>query len=163
MTVEEFAAVDESLLGRVIGGKFTIRECIGVGASGSVYQADQLTLGRTVAVKILRQDLAADPRLVKRFHDEALAAVRRARRVDLVRHRCQPSARLPRRYLGRPPKRVNYSLASFHIRCALSWRPWPKDPAVAHQLLGRMLARMLLLPMPQMRSFVRSSRRRTNA
>ena len=74
--MEEFATADERLVGRVIGGKFTIRECIGVGASGAVYQADQLALGRTVAVKILRQDLAADPKLVKRFHDEALAASR---------------------------------------------------------------------------------------
>jgi serine/threonine-protein kinase len=76
LTVEDFASADENLLGRVIGGKFTIRECIGVGASGAVYLADQHALGRTVAIKILRQDLASDPRLVRRFHDEALAASR---------------------------------------------------------------------------------------
>jgi serine/threonine-protein kinase len=76
MSIEEFATTDERLLGRVFGGKFTIRECIGIGASGAVYQADQLALGRTVAVKILREDLANDPRLVKRFQDEALAASR---------------------------------------------------------------------------------------
>ncbi len=35
-----------------------------------------MALGRTVAVKILRPELAEDPRIVNRFHDEALAASR---------------------------------------------------------------------------------------
>ena len=48
----------------------------GTGASGSVFQADQLALGRTVAVKILRPELALDRRFVARFQDEALAASR---------------------------------------------------------------------------------------
>lgn len=42
-----------------------------------MYKADQIALGgRTVAVKILNDELAADERLVKRFQDEALAASR---------------------------------------------------------------------------------------
>lgn len=67
---------DDPLIGRVLGGKFKLRSRVGAGASGSVYQADQTTLGRTVAVKVLNPELAQDPRLVKRFHDEALAASR---------------------------------------------------------------------------------------
>lgn len=66
----------EKLIGRVLGGKFRLRSLIGAGASGSVYQADQTALGRTVAVKILNPDLAEDPRLVNRFHEEALLASR---------------------------------------------------------------------------------------
>ncbi|MEM9487867.1 MAG: protein kinase, partial [Myxococcota bacterium] len=66
----------EKLIGRVLGGKFRLRSCIGAGASGTVYQADQTALGRTVAVKILNPELAEDARLVKRFHEEALLASR---------------------------------------------------------------------------------------
>lgn len=65
-----------ALLGRVLGGKFRLRSYIGAGSSGTVYQADQVALGRTVAVKILNPELANDARLVGRFHDEALAASR---------------------------------------------------------------------------------------
>ncbi len=65
-----------SLQGLVIGGKFCLRECAGEGASGSVYAAEQIALGRTVAVKILKRQFADDPKLVRRFHDEALAASR---------------------------------------------------------------------------------------
>ena len=65
-----------ALLGRVLGGKFRLRSYIGAGSSGTVYQADQVALGRTVAIKILNPELASDARLVSRFHDEALAASR---------------------------------------------------------------------------------------
>lgn len=71
-----FAPADDALVGRVIGGKFALRSCVGIGSSGTVYRADQTSLGRTVAVKVLRPELAADPRFVRRFHDEALAASR---------------------------------------------------------------------------------------
>lgn len=67
---------DDALIGRVIAGKFCLRQVIGVGASGSVYKADQTALGRTVAVKVLRPEIACDPRFIRRFHDEAQAASR---------------------------------------------------------------------------------------
>ncbi len=70
------APSDDALIGRVIAGKFCLRHVIGVGASGSVYRADQTSLGRTVAVKVLRPEIACDPRFIRRFHDEALAASR---------------------------------------------------------------------------------------
>jgi tetratricopeptide (TPR) repeat protein len=66
----------QSLIGRRMGDKFVLREVIGTGATGHVFRADQTTLGRTVAVKVLREHLASDPEVVKRFHDEALAASR---------------------------------------------------------------------------------------
>lgn len=69
-------AQDDALIGRVLGDKFRLRSRVGAGASGTVYQADQTALGRTVAVKVLRPELAGDPRLVQRFRDEALAASR---------------------------------------------------------------------------------------
>ncbi len=66
----------QALIGRRMGGKFVLRELIGTGATGHVFRADQVTLGRTVAVKVLREHLADDPEVVRRFHDEALAASR---------------------------------------------------------------------------------------
>lgn len=72
---EEFGG-DETLVGRVIAGKFGLRRKVGSGASGTVFEADQLVLGRTVAVKVLRGELARDARFVARFHDEATAASR---------------------------------------------------------------------------------------
>ncbi len=76
MVFEEFARADEALIGRVIAGKFELRRCVGIGASGAVYEADQLALGRTVAIKILRPDLASVARFESRFQDEARAASR---------------------------------------------------------------------------------------
>lgn len=60
---------------RVIGD-FVIREKIGGGAGGKVYKATQLSLGRTVALKILTADDNADPRKYEDFMHEARAAAR---------------------------------------------------------------------------------------
>lgn len=75
MSTQDFGG-DDLLVGRVIAGKFGLRRKVGSGASGTVFEADQLVLGRTVAVKILRPELARDGRFVERFHDEAMAASR---------------------------------------------------------------------------------------
>jgi tetratricopeptide (TPR) repeat protein len=64
------------LVGRVLGDKFKLTACIGIGGSGAVYRADQIALGRTVAVKILNEELSADARMIKRFRDEAMSASR---------------------------------------------------------------------------------------
>src|SRR5262249_23076395 len=64
------------LVGRVLGEKFKLTACIGIGGSGAVYRADQMALGRTVAVKILNEDLSSEARMIKRFRDEAMSASR---------------------------------------------------------------------------------------
>jgi tetratricopeptide (TPR) repeat protein len=66
----------ESLVGTTIGGKFVVRELLGAGAMGAVFRADQEPLGRTVAVKVLNEELARDEDMVRRFHVEARAASR---------------------------------------------------------------------------------------
>src|SRR3954453_11032425 len=43
---------------------------------GTVYRADQLALGRTVAIKVLKPAFARDPSMVRRFHQEARSASR---------------------------------------------------------------------------------------
>jgi serine/threonine protein kinase len=64
----------DPFLGRVLMGQFELTAVAGRGAMGTVYRATQTTMGRTVAVKVLRADLLKDPSVVKRFLREARAA-----------------------------------------------------------------------------------------
>ena len=57
-------------------GHFEIRDYIGGGGMGRVYRARDVTLGRSVAVKILTRDSVADKETVRRFLNEAQAAAR---------------------------------------------------------------------------------------
>jgi serine/threonine protein kinase/formylglycine-generating enzyme required for sulfatase activity len=58
-----------------VGGYRLLRE-LGRGGMGVVYEAEQLSLGRRVALKVLRLDAAREPRAVLRFRREAQAAAR---------------------------------------------------------------------------------------
>ncbi|QQR46497.1 protein kinase [Myxococcus xanthus] len=62
-----------SLVGTVLGQKYRLRQRIGVGGMGTVYEAEQLDVGRTVAVKVLRQHLLGEPAVHARFRREAQA------------------------------------------------------------------------------------------
>jgi serine/threonine protein kinase len=62
-----------SLLGRTIG-RYRITEKLGEGGMGVVYRAQDQTLGRDVAIKVLRPDLSRQPERVRRFSQEARAA-----------------------------------------------------------------------------------------
>src|SRR5687767_538263 len=53
----------DPLLGRLIGGNFRVLELIGTGAMGQVYRAEQLSLGKMVALKLLRHELMGDEKL----------------------------------------------------------------------------------------------------
>jgi len=55
-------------------GDFRLVREIGRGGMGVVYEAKQLSLNRTVAVKVLPFAAALDPRQLQRFKNEALAA-----------------------------------------------------------------------------------------
>jgi predicted Ser/Thr protein kinase len=61
--------------GDEIGG-FKILGVLGVGGQGVVYRAEQVSLNREVALKVLDKDLTADPVFVARFQAEARAAAR---------------------------------------------------------------------------------------
>ena len=56
----------------IIGNHRLLAE-IGRGAMGIVYKAEQMSLGRLVALKVLHSHLGADPITVKRFNQEARA------------------------------------------------------------------------------------------
>src|SRR5258706_9110815 len=66
----------DPLVGRTIAGKFAIEELLGTGAMGAVYRARQIALDKTVAIKVLHRELAADKTFIERFHREAKAASR---------------------------------------------------------------------------------------
>jgi len=71
-----FSALSEVLPGSVLDGKYRIEAHIGSGGFGSVYRATQLSLDRTVAVKLLRPGRAASDSDLDRFRREGLVACR---------------------------------------------------------------------------------------
>lgn len=62
-----------NLIGRDIAGYAILRR-IGSGGMADVYLAEQKSLGRQIALKILHTQLAHDPKYIARFHREARAA-----------------------------------------------------------------------------------------
>jgi len=58
----------------LLGGRYEIGATLGVGGMAEVYRGRDARLGRDVAVKILRTELAADPTFIARFRREAQAA-----------------------------------------------------------------------------------------
>ena len=64
-------ATSNELIGRVLGGRYRLRALIGTGASAQVYLADDATLRRPVAVKVLHASLATDETFLRRFRKEA--------------------------------------------------------------------------------------------
>ncbi len=55
-------------------GSYEILESIGAGGMGEVYRARDTKLDRTVAIKVLPEELASSPERLKRFEQEARAA-----------------------------------------------------------------------------------------
>ena len=57
--------------GTILGGTYRVAHELSRGAMGVVYRGEDLGLGRAVAIKVLRSDLASDRDLVSRFRAEA--------------------------------------------------------------------------------------------
>lgn len=60
----------------ILNERYELLELIGSGGMGHVYKAKDSKLGRTVAVKILKEEYLDDEEFVERFHNEAQAAAK---------------------------------------------------------------------------------------
>ena len=67
------ASLDRDI-GRVLGDRYRIVAPLGAGASARVFLADDITLRRQVAIKVLHPGLAQDAQFLKRFQAEAQSA-----------------------------------------------------------------------------------------
>jgi serine/threonine-protein kinase len=67
---------DDPLIGRILDGRYRVGPRIARGGMATVYQATDLRLDRTVAVKIMHAGLGDDPEFVARFEREARHAAR---------------------------------------------------------------------------------------
>ena len=67
---------EDPLIGRTLPGGYVILDLVGIGGMGRVYRAEQTTLGRTVAVKIIHPHLVGEENAAARFITEARAASR---------------------------------------------------------------------------------------
>ena len=59
---------------RILGGRYEVGELVGRGGMADVHAGHDTRLGRPVAIKILRSDLARDPSFLQRFRREAQAS-----------------------------------------------------------------------------------------
>ncbi|MGH1550061.1 serine/threonine protein kinase [Leifsonia poae] len=65
--------------GLTFGGRYELQSRIAIGGMGEVWQATDLVIGRTVAIKILKDEYLGDPGFLERFRAEA-------RHAALVNH-----------------------------------------------------------------------------
>ncbi|MCB0878263.1 MAG: serine/threonine protein kinase, partial [Thermoleophilia bacterium] len=68
--------MNDPLVGSTYDGRYRIERRIGSGGMANVYLAQDETLGRRVAIKVLHQRYAEDSQFVERFLREASAAAR---------------------------------------------------------------------------------------
>lgn len=62
------------MIGHELGGRYEILTRVGGGGMALVYKAQDLLLGRNVAIKILRQQFVHDEEFIRRFRREAQSA-----------------------------------------------------------------------------------------
>ena len=65
-----------NMVGRTFNNRYEITERVGLGGMAEVYRAQDNVLGRTVAVKTMLPQYAADPTFTKRFRQEAASAAK---------------------------------------------------------------------------------------
>ncbi len=63
-----------NLVGSVLADRYRLLKLIGEGGMGSVYQAEHITIGRKLAVKVLAPEYCDSPEVVARFLQEARTA-----------------------------------------------------------------------------------------
>jgi serine/threonine-protein kinase len=74
--IVDAAAASDSLIGRTLSGRYLVRQRIGQGGMGVVYEADHVALDKRVALKFLLDKYTEDREVLARFHQEARTASR---------------------------------------------------------------------------------------
>ncbi|MDB4985066.1 MAG: Serine/threonine protein kinase PrkC, regulator of stationary phase [Myxococcaceae bacterium] len=64
----------DPLIGRVLDGRYSIESVLGEGGMGLVYKARHVTLGKPLAIKVLKAEVSKDQEIVQRFRQEAQSA-----------------------------------------------------------------------------------------
>ena len=67
-------ASDDLPTGTVLAGRYEILQLLGRGGMGAVYKARDTELDRTVAIKLIRGELARNPEILRRFKQELILA-----------------------------------------------------------------------------------------
>ena len=70
---DEKTVVTDPLMGQVIDGRYRIDQVLGEGGMGVVYSVMHISLGKRMALKVLRGEMAKDDHVVRRFVQEAQA------------------------------------------------------------------------------------------
>jgi len=60
--------------GTILAGRYEILKSLGRGGMGAVYKARDIDLDRTVALKLIRPELAKNPEILRRFKQELILA-----------------------------------------------------------------------------------------
>ncbi|MDB4977230.1 MAG: Serine/threonine protein kinase PrkC, regulator of stationary phase [Myxococcaceae bacterium] len=71
---EPNAPPTDPLIGRVLDGRYEIERVLGEGGMGLVYKARHVTLGKPLAIKVLKAEVSKDQEIVQRFRQEAQSA-----------------------------------------------------------------------------------------
>src|SRR6185436_16702104 len=64
----------DPLIGQVLDGRYQIEKVLGEGGMGLVYKARHTTLGKSLAIKVLKAEVSKDQEIVQRFRQEAQSA-----------------------------------------------------------------------------------------
>ena len=91
--------------GITFGGRYQLASRIAIGGMGEVWQATDLVIGRTVAIKILKDEYLGDPGFLERFRAEArhAALVNHEGIANVFDYGEEDGSRLPRH--GARPRR----------------------------------------------------------
>lgn len=65
-----------SLIGQTLGGRYRVTALLGSGGMGAVYCAEHTALKKTVAIKVLNQEMASHREAALRFEREAMVSAR---------------------------------------------------------------------------------------
>ena len=76
MTAYQVNQISQGKGGDLVLGSYVLLERLGEGGMGQVFKARHKSMGRIVALKLLKKERLSNPDAIKRFHREIQAAAR---------------------------------------------------------------------------------------